>query len=121
MTSGLSARNSSSGSRVGSNRLYPETHTRSPGRGASRANDSAVTSRSAPYTVRKVRSADGSSSTTQYPVSASSRGTSETATPSAPSTSRTRSPFGPVPCAPPWTASAPVRAAASSVVTAPPA
>src|SRR5699024_1716006 len=119
--SGSDSRNSSSGSRVGSNRLYPETHTRSPGRGSRVASDTAVSSRSAPYTGRNARSADGSSSTVQYPVSASGRGSSESATPSRASASRIRSPYGPVPWAPPCTATAPVRAAAISVVTAPPA
>src|SRR5690606_4033716 len=74
--------------------------------------------RSAPCTVMNVRSALGSSSTRQVPVSASGTGGELTATPSAASVSRTRSPFGPVPTLPACTQAAPERAAASSTLTA---
>ena len=85
------------------------------------ASESSVIRRSAARVVTKVRSALGSTRTTQTPVSRSATGGALTPTPSASSTSRTRSPFGPVPTAPASTASAPLRAAATTMVTEPPA
>ena len=97
------------------------TQTRSPARGSEVASDSTLIWRSAPRVVTKVRSALGSTITTQMPVSSSVTGGAEATMPSASSAARIRSPCGPVPCAPAWTQSAPNRAAATSTVTAPPA
>lgn len=77
--------------------------------------------RSAPCMVTKVRSALGSTSTTHSAVSSSSTALADQATPSAWSASRTMSPFGPVPMVPACTHSAPERAAATRMLTAPPA
>ena len=99
----------------------PVTHTRSPARGSEVASDSTLMSRSAPRVVTKVRSALGSTITTQMPVSRSATGGADTAIPSAARAARTTSPCGPVPWAPAWTQSAPKRAAATSTVTDPPA
>ncbi len=99
----------------------PVTHTRSPGCGSDVASDSTEICRSAPSVVTKVRSALGSTITTQMPVSRSATGGAEAAMPSRSSAARTRSPCGPVPSAPACTQSAPNLAAATSTVTAPPA
>jgi hypothetical protein len=99
----------------------PVTQTRSPGPGCEVARDSTLVCLSAPSVVTNVRSALGSTITTQMPVSSPSTTGADTAMPSRARTSRTRSPCGPVPWAPACTQSAPNRAAASSTVTAPPA
>ena len=113
----------SSGSRVRSRASEkPVTQTRSPARGADVASDSTLISRSAPRVVTKVRSALGSTITTQMPVSRSGTGGGgggDALRARAPA--RIRSPWGPVPMAPACTQSAPKRAAATSTVTAPPA
>ncbi len=75
----------------------PVTHTRSPGRGSDVASESTLIRRSAPRVVTKVRSALGSTITTQMPVSTSATGGAEAPMPSAASAARTRSPCGPVP------------------------
>ena len=85
------------------------------------ASDSTLIWRSAPRVVTKVRSALGSTITTQMPVSRPSTGGADTPIPSAVSAARIRSPWGPVPWAPACTHSAPNRAAATSTVTVPPA
>ena len=83
--------------------------------------DSTLISRSAPRVVTKVRSADGSTSTRQVAVSRAVIAGAESATSSAASEARTRSPLGPVPWAPACTQAAPKRAAATRTLTEPPA
>ena len=90
----------------------PVTQTRSPGPGAEVSSDSTLIRRSAPSVVTKVRSALGSTMTTQMPVSRPSTGGADTPIPAAVECCADQVAVGPGAVAPACTHSAPNRAAA---------